>query len=324
MQFYTDEPTAKTAWRFAVLMGVNTRTYKFALAEALLMQAKQGRTDIPLGELAAPYAMALLRHLDMPQATEASALGDSDFLTVALAERTESMTAGAPTERLLDAAVDSMPAMVHNLRGGVEVPYRFYELKGRSADRVVVLTPELLTVAGSEDAASLEGELASRWSIVESSFAVGMGRSLLDDGMAVHDLVLTDRHRRRAISGVTPAVIGFQRGRCLICTELLGPGDPIAVDHVFPFSLMASPILLGWPDLDLDAVWNLAPAHTACNELKSNRPPTPDEKQGLAARNAAIMGSPHPLKKTLELVLRRYGFNARPDDWWPFLTGALP
>jgi hypothetical protein len=44
----------------------------------------------------------------------------------------------------------------------------------------------------------------------------------------------------------------------------------------------------------------------------------------LAARNAAILGSPHPLKKTLELVLRRYRFNARPDDWWPFLTGVLP
>jgi hypothetical protein len=132
-------------------MGVNTRTYKFALAEALLMQAKQGRTDIPLGELAAPYAMALLRHLEMPQATEASPLGASDFLTVARAERADSLTAGAPTERLLDAAVDSMPVMVmqkfHNLRGGVEVPHRFYELTGHIADRVVVLTPELLTVA---------------------------------------------------------------------------------------------------------------------------------------------------------------------------------
>ncbi len=36
MEFYRSEPTAQSSWRLAVLMGANSRTYKFALGSALL------------------------------------------------------------------------------------------------------------------------------------------------------------------------------------------------------------------------------------------------------------------------------------------------
>ncbi len=80
---------------------------------------------------------------------------------------------------------------------------------------------------------------------------------------------------------------------------------------------------LGWSDLDLDSFWNLAPAHAACNAQKSNRPPTADEKRRLAKRNEAIMGSPHPLRKTLEMTLKARGFQGRPDEWWTFVSRIL-
>ena len=54
--FYRAEPTARTSWRQAILMGVNTRTYKFALGAALLDLAKTGRGAVPLIELASTYA----------------------------------------------------------------------------------------------------------------------------------------------------------------------------------------------------------------------------------------------------------------------------
>jgi hypothetical protein len=47
---------------------------------------------------------------------------------------------------------------------------------------------------------------------------------------------------------------------------------------------------------------NLAPAHAACNSEKSNRPPKPVETVRLARRNAAIMSSAHPLRRTLDPV----------------------
>lgn len=89
-----------TAW-LAALMGVDTRAYTFALADSLLKLAAEGHTGVSLTDLAAPYAMVLVRHLEMPQATQAADLGDSDFLAVASAEASASLATGPPTERLV-------------------------------------------------------------------------------------------------------------------------------------------------------------------------------------------------------------------------------
>ncbi|MEW9554089.1 HNH endonuclease [Nonomuraea sp. NPDC050783] len=330
VEFFREEPAARSSWRLAVLMGANTRTYKFALGEALLGAAAEGRTDLPLRDLASPYAMSLVKHLaQAPQASSRSVAGGTDFLTVAQEEAAESIQLGSPTERLLAAAMESMPKMVmqkfHNLRGdgGAEVPHRFYEVTGSSRERVVRLAEHLREVALSEQKPTLQAELVARWSIVETSFAAGIGRSLMEEGVAVDmtTLRITDKERRRSVAGVTEAVIGFQHGRCIICAQPLIPGvDEIAVDHVFPYSFKR---LLSGTKLDLDAIWNLAPAHRPCNGQKSNRPPSRGELTRLALRNEAIMQSPHPLKRTLHLTLKRHGYSGgRVGDWWDFIEGV--
>ncbi|MEU0565160.1 hypothetical protein ABZ297_07180 [Nonomuraea sp. NPDC005983] len=327
VEFFREEPTARSSWRLAVLMGANVRTYKFALGGALLGAAAEGRADILLRDLAKPYAMSLVEHLaQAPQASPKVVAGGLDFLSVAREEAAESEQLGSPTEKLLAAAMKSMPAMVmqkfHNLRGdgGAEVPHRFYEVTGTSQERVVKLTDHLREVALSEQKASLQAELAARWSIVETSFAAGVGRSLVEEGVAVdlEALQITDKERRRSVAGVTEAVIGFQHGRCIICAELLNPGvDDVAVDHVFPYSFKR---LLPGAGIDLDAIWNLAPAHRPCNGQKSNQPPTQGQLTRLALRNEAIMQSPHPLKRTLQLTLKRHGFTGgRVGEWWDFI-----
>ena len=99
---------------------------------------------------------------------------------------------------------------------------------------------------------------------VESSFAAGVGRSLLDEGVVVdwNTLKITDKCRRRSVTGIIEATTGFQHGRCLICTDILTPSHATAVDHVFPFALMHRFAGVGaWRGPDLDALWNLAP-HT--------------------------------------------------------------
>ena len=326
-EFYRIEPSARTSWRLAVLMGANTRTYKFALGAALLEYAAQDRTEVTLDELAVPYAMGLIAHLaEAPQAPSAQRLSESDFLSVARQEAEESTTLGRPTDRLLHAAVRSMPAMVmqkfHNLGGNTEVAHRFYELAGSPRKRIVHLTPALRRVARSEQAAGLRAELDARWSIVESSFAAGIGRSLVTEGVTVDwaTLRLTDKRRRRPVAGVADALIGFQRGRCLICTAPIAPDDAVAVDHVFPHSLMDRlDRVSAWRGPDLDVIWNLAPAHQACNSAKSNRLPTPDELHRLAQRNEAIMQSPHPLRKTLQLTLQSAGYGGGLGRWPAFL-----
>ncbi|MFH9648989.1 hypothetical protein ACH4MU_29665 [Streptomyces albidoflavus] len=71
-EFYEAEPSPRTSWRLAVLMGANSRTYKFALASALLEFAAEGRAEVTVDELAVPYAMSLApvskMHLRRPPA----------------------------------------------------------------------------------------------------------------------------------------------------------------------------------------------------------------------------------------------------------------
>ena len=76
--------------------------------------------------------------------------------------------------------------------------------------------------------------------------------------------------------------------------------DVIAVDHVYPFSLMQRE---SWRGPNLNEVWNLVLAHGSCNSAKSNRLPTEGEVQRLLARNEAIIGSPHPLRRALETLM---------------------
>ncbi|MGW9211000.1 HNH endonuclease [Embleya sp. NPDC055664] len=323
--FYRSEPTAVTSWRLAVLTGANSRTYKFALGAVLLELAAQGRTDAPLDEVAALYAMALVAHqAHAPQAPSTSVLRETDFLEVARREATESTALGHPTEPLRRAAVKSMPSMVmrkfHNLPGDTPTAHTFYEVTGTARARIVRLTPDLLRVALSEHAPGLRTELDARWNIVALSFAAGIGRSLVHEGFAVdvdtHTLV--DRHRRRSVAGIADAVIGFQHGRCLICEQTITPDDPIAVDHTFAHSLMRRlGVVSGWHGPDLDAVWNLAPTHRECNAAKSDRPPTSEHLHRLARRNEAIMHSPHPLKTTLALSLQAARITGPGTDRWP-------
>ncbi|MGY1684965.1 HNH endonuclease [Geodermatophilus sp. SYSU D00867] len=306
MQFYRTEPTAVTSWRMAVLMGANSRTYKFALGSALLDLAGQGREDVSLTELAAPYAMQLALHAQRyPQGPAASVIGESDFLTVLREESPASLRDGRPTERLLDAAVASMPQMVmrkfHNLRGAGEVGHRFYALQGRGGARRIVLTPELLAVAGHEDL--LRSELEARWSIVEACFDAEVGRGLVRSGVTVSaagDVFLTPT-RRIALAGVREGLIGFQHGRCFYCTDPVTlAAAAVHVDHVYPFSLMTTGV---WRGPDLNGVWNLVVACAPCNLAKSDRLPTAQEVTRLLARNEAVAGSPHPLRRALELSM---------------------
>jgi hypothetical protein len=48
--------------------GREPRTYKFALGHALLEHGSSGRADVPLHELAVPYAMSLIKHLQCQSA----------------------------------------------------------------------------------------------------------------------------------------------------------------------------------------------------------------------------------------------------------------
>lgn len=306
--FYRDDPTPRTAWRQAILMGVNTRTYKFPLGAALLHIAASGRDAVPLIELASTYATQLVNRAgNYPQASSSLELSETDFLSVLAREREESANSGAPTEALVDAAVRSIPGMVmekfHNLRGEGQVAHRFYEIEGRGPSRLVRLTSEMMAVA-SQDTGVLDTEIDARWRIVEASFDAEIGRSLVGRGVDL-DLesgTLVAPQRRVALTSIRGSIVGFQKNRCFYCHETLPDlsGPQIHVDHVFPHRWMNTG---SWRGPDLDRVWNLVLACAPCNLRKSGRNPTADEVQRLLLRNDAIAESPHPLRTTLGISM---------------------
>jgi 5-methylcytosine-specific restriction endonuclease McrA len=307
MEFYRADPVPATSWRTAVLMGANSRTYKFALGKALLEVASTGADDVSLGELAVPYAMSLIEHAErFPQGPASAVQSDNDFLSILRAETPESKATGRPSERLISAAARSMPEMVmqkfHNIRGAGRVEHAFYRVSGRGQGARVELTPELTALASNSR--QLDEELESRWSIVEASFDAEIGRSLIGEGFALSDdgTMLIARRKRVSIARLRPAIEGFQHGRCFYCNDPIA-NSPVHIDHVYPFSLMATQLWAEGPDLN--GVWNLVVACPACNLDKSNRRPTEAEVRKLIARNERILGSPHPLRRTLELVLGR-------------------
>ncbi|GAA2051359.1 hypothetical protein GCM10009757_24170 [Streptomyces cheonanensis] len=318
------ERSARACFRMAVLMGANTRTYKFALAESLLRFAGAGREEVPLEEFVEPYSM-LLAEREREGAAHAPVgheVGDADFLAVLRREAQASLALGHPTDQLREAAVRSVPAMVMKKFpnvGGAALPVSFYRVAGRKPNRTVALTPEMRDVAAAEHIAGLRSENRARLSIVEASFDSGIGRGLVAGGV-VADLdggVLRDRRRRRSVARVDDAVRGFQHGRCLLCWEPLADGQEVAIDHVFPFALMdRHRTVAPWRGPDLDAVWNLAPAHRQCNAAKSARLPTPAVQERLVLRNEAIIGSPYPLSRAVRGVRDAYG-------GWPALFVAV-
>jgi len=290
----------------AILWGRNTRTYKFALGQALLDLARQGQESVPIDELAAPYALAMAqRAASSPQVGAGTSLGDEDYLTVLTREAPQTLAARQPTERLIAATARSMPGMVmqkfHNLPGPTQAPHQFYEIRKDRGTMLVQLTQPLIQVATDPLASSLDDELRARWSLVESAFDSQIGRSLVSKGAALSDdgVFVVDRVRRAPVARSREALIGFQHARCFYCHEHL-PQRGVDVDHVIPFHIMKNHP--AWAGPDLNAVWNLVVAHAGCNRGKGGkgaRMPTLAEIRALHARNEAIIKSPHPLSKAI-------------------------
>ena len=63
MEFYERDLTNETLWRAIILFGRNVATFKFALGQALLSLAREGKSSATLEELAPHYAKSLCRHL---------------------------------------------------------------------------------------------------------------------------------------------------------------------------------------------------------------------------------------------------------------------
>ena len=205
-----------------VLFGRNVASYKFALAKALLRMADRGDDRVRLDEVAVPFARHLCEHLARVdrQATSRS----SRFLDACRAFNRGEL----PEGRLVEATVRLGFANVidaFHVVGNGPVPARFFldERVGNGAP-ALRLTDDLRRLAASVHGAELPEEAEARWRLVETAWALDLPRAgAMVRADATQGLLYVERARRVDLTGVRPALNGYQRGRCFYCRDAQQP-----------------------------------------------------------------------------------------------------
>lgn len=303
MEFRRGVVTPASTWRALILYGANAATYKFAFGTALLEHAARGADTVSLEQLAPRYAELLCEALQRePRQGTASRSRFLDALRRHNKGELDEAGLVAATVKLGFAnVVDAFPQLDGDL-----APVQYYEDRRKDPGvRGLVLRPALLDLAQSDESTAVAGEVGARWRLVETAWATGLNSGLItavgfDEPT---ETLFIDKVRRRSVTGVVPALNGYQDGRCAYCNEPMherGVGQPI-VEHVLPFTLMqrASPMQRPWPGPPLDAVWNLVLACLPCNSAKAARPPAAVWMPWLITRNDDLIASHHPLRQTL-------------------------
>ncbi|MEU9831302.1 HNH endonuclease signature motif containing protein [Streptosporangium sp. NPDC048047] len=330
MDYQRGVVTGESVWRAIVLYGANSATYKFAFGATLLDIAATGRNHVTLEELAPRYAELLCQALQRQprQGTSES----SRFLAACRAFNAGEIDLDTLHRRTVQLGfanvIDAFPKL-----GGDQAPVRYYEDRRKSpVSPGLVLRDELLELARSVHAPDLDAETAARWRLVETAWATGVSGAVLvpsaaydssvqlvrdpgtqparDSGVRlvrdsaprlVYDsgtqhLVLRTELRRKSVTGVVPALNGYQDGRCAYCDQLMvqESSGPI-VEHVLPWKLLTR----DWNGPDVDTVWNLVLSCKPCNNAKRDRAPHESWMPWLEQRNNDLIESRHPLRDVL-------------------------
>ncbi len=279
-----DEFSDKEYWRLLTLYGLNTATYKIALAECLYDFTENGETHISMERLSQEFFDLYNERLknNMPQ------LSHSSRTTVMERAVMKYGSGKISYEEAIDytknnAFKDVLPRF-HNL-DRMDVKHKFYE----QTDNGIIVTDSTFKVFNEKDKKDLKQELDSRWSLLESAFAMKRENAkLIND---IKKFYLVRGYERTDITYMKDMLHGYQEGRCFYCGEKLEENH-IHVDHVIPRSFLYH-----------DEPWNLVLSHDSCNEQKSDALPSRYYIQKLVDRNERLIKSNHPLSNNIKTSL---------------------
>ena len=272
-------------WKALVLYGLNTATYKMALARTLLKLGASQRSKVQWGELAKgffdEYESRLSSNGGMPQS---GLVGRRTKMERIVAKYQSGSVSRADAIGLVgnEAFSDVIPRF-HNLGKYQELQGTFYEVE---YGKHLILKDELFDVVSNFE--SLDSEIEARWSLLEGAFAIQAGDYKLANDL--RDIYIANGYSRCDITRNTPFLQGYQGNRCFYCAEPISTA--VHVDHVLPRQVIQH-----------DEIWNLVLAHEFCNLQKEDRLVGEHYIKKLIARNENIMGSNHPWKKKIATAL---------------------
>lgn len=270
----------KDYWRAIILYGLNTATYKIALARCLFQFAQAGKTGVLIPELAEAFFDVYQARLEQnrPQLDHPNRQTVMEQV-VALYKLGKLSRSDAIDRVAAEAFNDVIPRFHHVYKA--PVPTRFYEYSSAG----LVLTDAIFTVQAYPEREALLAELNARWDLLEAAFTIRRDQSVLVTD--IRALYLANGYERRNITENRPVLNGYQQGRCFYCGEAM-PDDAVAVDHVIPRQV-----------LQHDEIWNLVLAHAFCNTQKSDLVPDRHYLEKLIERNEHFIASNHPIKPKL-------------------------
>lgn len=295
--FMPRNPSVEECWRGIILYGDNSATYKFALAESLLLLNRQAGQLIKMEELAPVFGRAIASHIrhSPRQGTRPGEYQAS----------IKQFNVDGDLEALIKATLKggftNVIKAFHNVNSS-EVLHKFF-IDERAANKGIRITDEFSKLAEGLQVDNIAKEVDSRWRLVETAWNIGVSANNL---VVRHDQTLEEiftfdaASKRKTVTSTRGALNGYQKGRCFYCLanlRLTGEDFNTDVDHFFPHKLKKS-----YPNLNLDGVWNLVLSCRICNRGvngKADRIPNLDLLKLLHKRNEYLIGSDHPLKETL-------------------------
>jgi 5-methylcytosine-specific restriction endonuclease McrA len=273
-------------WRSIILYGLNTATYKLALAEALFLAQSRGETTLSYGQLGRLF-YELYR--ERVQAGRPQLVTPGRETVVERVLRGIASGKYAEDEAVAMLARDAFGDVVPRFHtvGKAPIPVRFFE----ATPSGLVLTDALFRLwSDAVQPDALRAETVARWDLLEGAFTVYRTR----DTRLVNDVLryyLLRGHQRTDLTPLRPVLHGYQGGLCFYCLEPLDP-TTAHVDHLIPRQV-----------LQHDEVWNLVLAHYLCNASKSNWLPGRGYLEKLWWRNEHLIASRHPLQRQVVAAL---------------------
>ncbi|TCK06130.1 HNH endonuclease domain-containing protein [Marinobacterium mangrovicola] len=300
MDFIKTEPALANYWRAIILFGLNSASYKFALAKALIEIGNHpGKDLITLDELAEPFSRHLCEHLT--QVDKQGSRPTGRFLDTCRQFNAGDISKGQLLEVTRKLGFQNVIDAFHNVNQG-ELPKRFFIDERRSSGGIR-LTEQLYELFSQSGTGSLLHETEARWRLVETAWELGLSRNLISVEADTDQSLLFARAfgRRIDITSSRDALNGYQKGKCFYCfaTITVEPGSEnlADVDHFLPHALKLHNQGPNW-----DGVWNLVLACSGCNrgaEGKFARVPALPLLRRLHKRNEYLISSHHPLRETL-------------------------
>jgi 5-methylcytosine-specific restriction endonuclease McrA len=294
------KPSLENYWRGIILFGLNSASYKFALAKSLLDLSDQNSTFVTLEELAGPFSRHLATHVAQgsKQGTSRSNSVIETCKKFIAGELTDTALAEYVAKHGFNDVIDRFHIVNRN-----QTPIRFYHDERDGSKKGIRLTDEIYRLRELPCSENFELEVEARWRLVETAWELKVSANLLT---VRHDpdterLFVDEESRRKDVTSCRDAMNGYQKGKCFYCYDDISvqTASPhmAEVDHFFPHLLKGQEGIYE----PIDGVWNLVLACSQCNGMseKGTKVPTLKLLQRLNTRNEYLIASNHPLKETI-------------------------